>query len=104
MQLSYAIRLCWQQIPFAHQNMIIGPADQSWKRYLLKPSQKPGHYADAFRWTNISLSPCEPITLPILKRLHDKGDQWDPKGKLNGHWQLVLNEAQFDTLKNHAQI
>lgn len=101
-QLSYAIRLCWQQVPFAHKAMIIGPADQSWKRYLLKPSQKPGHYPDAFRWTNINLGHSEPITLPIVKRLHDKADQWDPFGKLNGHWQLVLNEAQYITLNGHC--
>lgn len=101
-QLAYAIRLCWQEIPFAHQRVHISPVDQKWERYLLKPSQKPEQYPDAFRWTNINLGYCEPITLPIMKRLHDVGNQWDSHGKLDGHWQLLLNEAQYITLNGHS--
>ena len=101
-QLAYAVRLCWMQIPFAHERILFGPVDQNWKRYLLKPSQKPGNFADAFRWTNNNLGYCEPITLPIVKRLHDAGDQWDPHGKLNGHWQLVLNEARYLALNGQG--
>jgi hypothetical protein len=70
-QLEFAVRLCWAKVPFCRSRIGFQRVDENWNCYMVKPSQKMGDYADAFRWTNTNLERCVPITLPICRRLSD---------------------------------